>query len=66
MGIEKIPVGKTKTVNSNRYFLYHRKLLSYDIKNAPLRMRTRAIGKCCINATALGARMSQATFFVLF
>jgi len=22
MGIEKIPVGKTKTVNSNRYFLY--------------------------------------------
>ncbi|MBE5833915.1 MAG: hypothetical protein E7309_04700 [Butyrivibrio sp.] len=30
-----------------------------------LRMRTRAIGKCCINATALGARMSQATFFVI-
>lgn len=23
-------------------FLYHRKVLSYDIKNAPLRMRTRA------------------------
>ncbi|MBE5834075.1 MAG: hypothetical protein E7309_05510 [Butyrivibrio sp.] len=39
-------------------------MLSYDLKNAPLRMRTRAIGKCCINATALGARMSQATFFV--
>ncbi len=39
-------------------------MLSYDIKNAPLRMRTRAIGKCCINATALGARMSQATFFI--
>ncbi|MBE5835052.1 MAG: hypothetical protein E7309_10460 [Butyrivibrio sp.] len=48
-------------------FLWYRKFLrnSYIIKNAPLWMRTRAIGICCINATALGARMSQATFFFI-
>ncbi len=35
------------------------------LKSAPLWKRTRARCKCCINATALGARMSHATFFLV-
>ncbi len=46
------------------YFLYHRKFLSYDIKT--LREDAHSRDRNMLpSATALGARMSQATFFLV-